>query len=759
MNIKIRKAYRRQKNITKSFRMIAAATAVIIFAFLLALYTLGVGILRNNVKKETLSAMDTVENNIFQSSTSIREFVKYLYSKDAFKSIIVDDNENMEEISLSINKALTETSIVMPYIHSIQFYNGITDKMYYTGRGSLADAEREKREIRELKNSSSSFDSVLRSVNIHRGNSNVNQNVISYFMYSEIENNSFIVFNIDISWIYDCIKTSTFSEISLLLDGQGSIIKKNTIAEDTREIEEIIQKNGDNLLCGYGSIIGRINGKRNLIICKKLSNLDITVFKAYPLREIYSMINKFRMYVIIIGILFEAIILLLNMFFTNKIYEPILEFINMVHTQIGGNDDLIKTKNIVRKYEYQSEIETQESELWHAICNNNDADRERTEGILKKYGIDISRDNVVAAVLEIENYYNLCVECSKKEINALMYGIYNAALEMICGKFQCVGINGVNGTIILLITVDGKDENVFDELRGRLAELSEIIFTNLEVSVSSYISGRISDAANISGAISELMNNKVYKYNYGSMCCILPQMIKNNIENPKKNISEALMSRFRDDIINRKVDDIETVILLIADEIRKMDYYAELPQLLYTAKEAEDLFGRMSAKNLFDVKGLSRDLIECEYLDEARDVFSKQIKKSIMEILIEDKLKSENSIKNIAKLAKEIIETEYSDLDLCVDYIADKLGVHSRKLSTGFKDAYNMSIVEYINNLRLEKSIAILKEKKVSVKDVVSMVGFGSEAYYYRVFKKRYGTTPLKYIELNNDKQNESEGF
>ena len=94
MNIKIRKAYRRQKNITKSFRIIAAVTAAIIFVFLLALYTLGVGILRNNVKKETLSMMDTVENNIFQSSTSTREFVKYLYSKDAFKSIIVEDRKS-----------------------------------------------------------------------------------------------------------------------------------------------------------------------------------------------------------------------------------------------------------------------------------------------------------------------------------------------------------------------------------------------------------------------------------------------------------------------------------------------------------------------------------------------------------------------------------------------------------------------------------------------------------------------------------------
>lgn len=756
--MKIKRVYSRQQTINKSFRIIAAVTAAIIFAFLLALYSFGVGMLRNNVKTETLNAMDAAENNIFQSSTSIHEFVKYLYSKDAFKSIINDDTENLEEISLSTNKALNEISIVMPYIYSIQFYNGITDKMYYTGMGKLYDSDREKNDIRKLKGSVNSFDSVLRSIEIYKGNAVAKQNVISYFMYSEIENGSFIVFNIDISWIYDCIKTNTSSDISLLLDKNGSVLSRNTFADKNEEIEKIVQKNKKTLLSGYGSISARINGEKHLIICKKLENMDIVVFKAYPHSEIYSMVNKFRMYTVIIGALFELIIFILNMFFTHKIYEPILEFINAVHAQNGSGDELINVKNMVRRYKYQSEIETKENELWNAVCNNNESDKTQIENTLKKYGIDMTKTDIVAAVLEIENYYDLCVESTKNEVNALVYGIYNAALEMVRSRFSCVGINGVNGTVILLIAVDG-NKNIYDELYGGFTEISKIILENLDVSVSSYISEKISESDSISETIVRLMKNKVYKYNYGSGCCILPDMIKANLEKPRKSISKALMDRLIDDIIKRNADDIDTAMTLIAEEIAQMDYYTELPQLLYVVKEVEDLFGRISSKSLFEMKSLGRDFVECEYLEGAKELLCSKIKKSIMEILIDDKLKSENSMKSIADLAKDIIETEYSEVNLCADYIAEKLEVHPRKLSTGFKDIYNVSIVEYINNFRLEKSIAILKRGNVSVKDVVPMVGFGNEAYFYRVFKKKYGTTPLKYIGLNHDKGNESEGF
>ena len=44
-----------------------------------------------------------------------------------------------------------------------------------------------------------------------------------------------------------------------------------------------------------------------------------------------------------------------------------------------------------------------------------------------------------------------------------------------------------------------------------------------------------------------------------------------------------------------------------------------------------------------------------------------------------------------------------------------------------------------------------LKDKAVSVSDVAVAVGFKDVAYFYRVFSKKYGTTPKKYRDSVDD--------
>ena len=57
-----------------------------------------------------------------------------------------------------------------------------------------------------------------------------------------------------------------------------------------------------------------------------------------------------------------------------------------------------------------------------------------------------------------------------------------------------------------------------------------------------------------------------------------------------------------------------------------------------------------------------------------------------------------------------------------------------------FKNELNQGITSYINDLRLEKSKALLEEH--SVKEVASLVGFEDANYFSRIFKKKYGVSP-----------------
>ena len=64
-----------------------------------------------------------------------------------------------------------------------------------------------------------------------------------------------------------------------------------------------------------------------------------------------------------------------------------------------------------------------------------------------------------------------------------------------------------------------------------------------------------------------------------------------------------------------------------------------------------------------------------------------------------------------------------------------------------FKKHMNMTCVEYINNLRLEKSIELFEQGNTSILDVSLYVGFHNLSYFHRTFKKKYHMTPLSFIK------------
>lgn len=69
-----------------------------------------------------------------------------------------------------------------------------------------------------------------------------------------------------------------------------------------------------------------------------------------------------------------------------------------------------------------------------------------------------------------------------------------------------------------------------------------------------------------------------------------------------------------------------------------------------------------------------------------------------------------------------------------------------------FKKHMNMTCVEYINNLRLEKAVELFEQGNTEILDVSLSVGFHNLSYFYRVFKKKYRVTPLSFIkELNGE--------
>ena len=64
-----------------------------------------------------------------------------------------------------------------------------------------------------------------------------------------------------------------------------------------------------------------------------------------------------------------------------------------------------------------------------------------------------------------------------------------------------------------------------------------------------------------------------------------------------------------------------------------------------------------------------------------------------------------------------------------------------------FKKHMNMTCVEYINNLRLEKSVELFEQGNSSILEVSLSTGFHNLSYFHKVFKRKYHMTPKAFLK------------
>ena len=100
---------------------------------------------------------------------------------------------------------------------------------------------------------------------------------------------------------------------------------------------------------------------------------------------------------------------------------------------------------------------------------------------------------------------------------------------------------------------------------------------------------------------------------------------------------------------------------------------------------------------------------------------------------------------DMLKKVLDCIELNYSEV-IIVSELADICNFSDYHFMRFFKKYMNMTCIEYINNLRLEKAVELFEKGNTSILDVSLSVGFHNLSYFHRAFKKKYHMTPLSFI-------------
>ncbi len=90
----------------------------------------------------------------------------------------------------------------------------------------------------------------------------------------------------------------------------------------------------------------------------------------------------------------------------------------------------------------------------------------------------------------------------------------------------------------------------------------------------------------------------------------------------------------------------------------------------------------------------------------------------------------------------EIIEQNFSEPELTVDFLAEQLGVSRSGLFAKIKTLANVTPNELIQIVRLKKAAILLAENRYRISEICYMVGFNNPSYFAKCFQKQFGIKP-----------------
>ncbi|MFD1628776.1 hybrid sensor histidine kinase/response regulator transcription factor [Pseudopedobacter beijingensis] len=92
------------------------------------------------------------------------------------------------------------------------------------------------------------------------------------------------------------------------------------------------------------------------------------------------------------------------------------------------------------------------------------------------------------------------------------------------------------------------------------------------------------------------------------------------------------------------------------------------------------------------------------------------------------------------------IENNLSEPGLNVEDMAKEVGMARSALYRKIKSMTGKTAIEFIRSVRIKRAGQMLKQKKLTVKEVVYSVGFTDMDYFRKCFKEEFGMTPRDYV-------------
>jgi two-component system response regulator YesN len=172
---------------------------------------------------------------------------------------------------------------------------------------------------------------------------------------------------------------------------------------------------------------------------------------------------------------------------------------------------------------------------------------------------------------------------------------------------------------------------------------------------------------------------------------------------------------------------------------------------------------KMLIKENYDLQSLLEETFIARYDDERESVstsgFSFTIHENstihdliryylqtVLQIIAAATLRQQNRKRIDVSRVSEFLRAHYTE-SLTLEDTAGRFNVSKEYLCSAFKKETGITFTGYLTSVRMNKAKELILEYGIPIQQVSEMVGYTDIAYFYRAFKKFFGTTPARMRE------------
>lgn len=715
--------------------------------------------LQNEADRKLLTQIDY---NIENMNGIVKDLAVSLYNDEEL--IALKSGSDYKQSILKIER-LNRTVAASPYLHAAVFYNGKQSRFFSSLShdmdtsvlyGALEAYMASRADLPKLQLIPLDLDGEQEGVD-----------VFAFFVYDGPSlgsvNRNALILTVKPGWMLDNVKAlnrvaEREDDVLFVTDGEGQVLMAgDRTLPDGLDIKNDLLGRMGAAEHTPGSFIHEQGEKKYKVtyLSKGLNHWQIISLQDYD--DVLGSVRQMRWTEITVTFSVSLLALLLSVFISLRLYKPVGRLLTLVPHDGRGHakakDELsLITENVTEMIGKLKGLEQERLSQWNIakayhmrslISHSESMDEAAFLRIKDQYGMDIAFPSPLRlALVQIDDLQGLARQPGSQSESLYYFAIANIGQELLSRGGTCEAADMKSGHLVFIA---GGEQATLESLHERFRELQQTILRYYRITFTVTLSETFEDYRQLTKHYHLAQKHASYRMIFGKGAVIRPEMIIRNERNPSFGIPKELERRLTEGLKGGNPDETEQAIRSLRELLGELSFDNMFSALLHLTMTLSHTLSEMNNHNLnpvsVDLQAINRRILEKETLDEIEGVLLDVVR----DVFEQRRSAREDKNRLLADTVKEMIDKHYADPDLNVQKIADMLKMSAVYLGQVFKAQEGTTVVDQINATRLARAQHYLEQQHLTVAEIMEKVGFGNESYFYRLFKRRYGTTPKEY--------------